>query len=280
MALMTKTQERIDFDRFCPPTPNTSGVLVTGGAQRIGAAISDHLAALGWRVAIHHNKSEAPALALRDRIRQRGDRAEIIACDLSETGQTEELLQRASDLIGPVGVLINNASVFHWDDAANLSAASWKTNIDVNLFAPVILCQEFVKQLPPHLGGVVVNLIDSRVLRPTPRHMSYTLSKSGLWTFTRTLAEELAPRVRVNAIGPGPTLPHSGQTYEQFKERCGSLPLRQPATLEEISRTTEFLISVQSLTGQMIALDGGDHLIKQYTPAQSASAAMSGLQNA
>ena len=153
--------------------------------------------------------------------------------------------------------------MFEWDDIHSLDDRSWARHIDLNLRAPLLLCQNFVDSLPHHQGGVIINMADSRVLNPTPRHLTYTLSKTGLWTMTRTLAQALAPRVRVNAIGPGPTLPQHGQTDEQFRRRCARLPLQRPASLDEVCRTVEFLISMRSITGQLIALDGGDHLVGQ-----------------
>lgn len=133
--------------------------------------------------------------------------------------------------------------------------------MDANLKAPLFLSQALLEQLPERSGGVIVNVIDSRVLNPTPRHLTYTLSKSALWTLTQTLAKALAPRIRVNAVGPGPTLPHAGQTCEEFKKRCERLPLKRPATTAEIAEAVRFLITVKSITGQLIALDGGGHLV-------------------
>ena len=247
-------------DRFAMPGPNNSGVLVTGGAKRIGGAITLHLASAGWPVAIHYNASEEAALALRDKIRELGGKAECVQGDLSQPETAAAVLEEANGHIGPIGVLINNASVFEWDDLHGVDDDSWSRHMDLNLRAPLFLCRQFVDRLPNALGGVIINMIDARVLNPKPRHMTYTLSKSGLWTLTRMLAHELAPRIRVNGIGPGPTLPEKGQTQEDFEARCALLPLKRPGTPADIARTVDFLISVQSITGQIIAVDGGDHL--------------------
>ncbi len=248
-------------DEFVSPTPEDSAVLITGGAHRIGRAIAEYLAKTGWPVALHYNVSKEPAVALCDRIRDGGGIAEAIDADLSRSESAETLIARATERVGPIGLLINNASVYEWDDMASLDHQSWARHMDLNLRTPVLLCQQFVRLLPLPMGGVIINMLDSRVLNPTPRHMTYTLSKAGLWTFTRTLAQELAPRVRVNGIGPGPTLPPKGQSIEQFHERCARLPLRRPASLDEICQAVQFFVSAPSVTGQMLALDGGDHLV-------------------
>ena len=254
--------DRVSLDQhYHAPTPQTTGALVTGGARRIGGAIARDLAAAGWCVAIHYNGSRKDAESLREEIGDTGGRAEILQADLSREEDAQSLVARSADLIGPVGLLVNNASIFEWDDLESADAASWARHMDINLRAPLLLSQGFAANLPGNQGGVIINLLDSRVLNPTPRHLTYTLSKSGFWTLTQTLAKALAPRVRVNAIGPGPTLPPRGQTDEQFRARCGRLPLKTPASLEEICGALHFLVSARSVTGQMIALDGGDHLV-------------------
>ncbi|MEM7462350.1 MAG: SDR family oxidoreductase [Pseudomonadota bacterium] len=250
---------------FVPPTPQTATVLVTGAGHRIGRSIALELAADGWPVIAHYNSSNTAAQEVSDTVRRAGGRAEVLRGDLSDPNEAKALIGRASGSLPPVGVLINNASVFEFDDISNVDTHSWDLNMDINLKAPLFLSQAFSEQLPERSGGVIVNVIDSRVLNPTPGHTSYTLSKSALWTLTQTMAKALAPRIRVNAVGPGPTLPHAGQTLEEFKERCKRLPLKQPATPAEIAETIRFLISVKSITGQFIALDGGDHLVGHIT---------------
>ena len=250
-------------DAYSVPTPDNAGVLITGAAKRLGRAFAIDLAQAGWPVAIHYNGSATAAREVRDFIKQSGGRAEIVQADLSDGHAVNDLVEQAESLIGPIGVLINNASVFEWDDTPSANDASFGLHMDVHLKSPLTLSQKMIERLNPKAGGVIVNVIDSRVLNPKPRHLTYTLSKSGLWTMTRMMAEELAPRVRVNAIGPGPILPPAGQTEAQFRDRCARLPLQRPASLAEACDAVRFLISQRAVTGQMIALDGGDHFIGQ-----------------
>lgn len=264
----TKTKfasvDEIHFpDAYNVPTPQTSAVLITGAAKRLGRAIAIDLAEAGWPVVIHYNGSEDAALEVQETIESTGGKAAIVQADLTNPSDVDDLLARAETLLGPIGVLINNASVFEWDDSATATADNLALHIDVHLKSPLTLSQQFAKRLPDGAGGVIVNIIDSRVLNPKPRHLTYTLSKSGLWTMTQVMAEELAPRIRVNAIGPGPILPPAGQTEAQFRERCERLPLQRPPSLLEACQTVQFLIAQRAITGQLIALDGGDHFIGQ-----------------
>ncbi len=237
--------------------------LVTGAARRIGRAIALDLAQQGYAVALHYRRSAKEAAALVEEIRGKGGRAVALGADLSREADAQSLLPRAERALGPVGLLVNNAAVFDYDDINSADRDSWDAHIEPNLRAPLVLVQSFVDALPPDLGGLVVNMIDSRVLNPTPRHLSYTISKTALWSLTQSLAQALAPRVRVNAIGPGPVLPPSGQTQAQFEARCQRLPLRRPASLQEICAALRFLIMAKSVTGQMLALDGGNHMADQ-----------------
>ncbi len=157
-------------------------------------------------------------------------------------------------------MLVNNASLFENDTATTASRASWDAHFAVNLRAPFVLIQDFAAQLPGNAGGVIVNLLDERVWNLTPYFVSYTLSKSALWTLTQTMAMALAPRIRVNAIGPGPTLPSARQTPQQFQARCNAMPLRRGASPAEIAAALRFIVAAPAMTGQMIALDGGEHL--------------------
>lgn len=262
MTIQSTNADKIHFpDAFDLPDPQKCAVLVTGAAQRLGRAIALDLAAAGWPVVIHYNGSEDAALQVSNAIELEGGRAAIVQADLSLEDDTSNLIERAEDLLGPVGVLINNASVFEWDDSLSATAESFALHMDIHLQAPLILCQQFAKRLPENAGGTIVNVIDSRVLSPTPRHLTYTLSKTGLWALTQALAEEFAPRIRVNAIGPGPILPERGQTVEEFRARCAQLPMQRPASLPEVCDSVRFLIAQRAITGQMIALDGGDHIL-------------------
>lgn len=234
--------------------------LVTGAAKRIGRTIALDLAKTGWAVAVHYGHSRDEANATVDDIRKAGGKAVALQADLSVESETTSLMAQAIDALGPVGCLVNNASTFEHDDVASADRASWDAHIETNLRAPFVLVQEMARALSDAQDGVVVNMLDQRVWNLTPHFLSYTMSKSGLWTMTRTLALALAPRIRVNAIGPGPVLPNSRQTEDQFRRQYESLPLRRPVDPAEICNAVQFILSATSMTGQMIALDGGQHL--------------------
>jgi NAD(P)-dependent dehydrogenase (short-subunit alcohol dehydrogenase family) len=233
---------------------------VTGAAKRIGRAIAVDLARHGWAVAVHYHRSGDAAQAAVAEIQRTGGTAVALQADLSRESDAESLLQRATDALGPVGCLVNNASVFRPDEIDSAGRASWDAHLETNLRAPFVLIQTMARLLPQAHEGVIVNMLDQRVWNLTPHFLSYTLSKSGLWTLTRTLALALAPRIRVNAIGPGPTLPSERQDAEQFRRQYESIPLQKPVEVAEVCEAVRFLISATSMTGQMIALDGGQHL--------------------
>jgi NAD(P)-dependent dehydrogenase (short-subunit alcohol dehydrogenase family) len=172
----------------------------------------------------------------------------------------QELLPRAERELGPIGCLINNAAVFTNDTVESVTRASWDLHLAVNLRAPFVLMQNFAERLPPQAGGAIINLLDQRVWSLTPYFVSYTLAKAGLWTLTQTMALALAPRIRVNGIGPGPTLPSLRQSPEQFARQCELMPLRRGTSPQEIAAAMRFILSAPAMTGQMIALDGGQHL--------------------
>ncbi|HWK43853.1 MAG TPA: SDR family oxidoreductase [Stellaceae bacterium] len=234
--------------------------LVTGGAKRIGRTLALALARDGWSVAVHHNRSAEAAASVAAEIRDLGRQAVILQADLSDETEVAGLVPAAVEALGPLGCLINNASVFENDGIATADRASWDAHLNTNLRAPFVLIQEFARQLPETAEGVVLNLLDQRVWNLTPFFMSYTVSKAGLWTLTQTLALALAPRIRVNAIGPGPTLPSIHQTDEQFARQCAAMPLQRGTTPDEIADALRFILGARAMTGQMIALDGGQHL--------------------
>jgi len=234
--------------------------LITGGARRIGRAIALTLAAHGWDVAVHYGTSRDDAEALAGEIRRRDRRAGAIAADLTREADVATLVPRAAEAVGPLTLLINNAAAFDRDDALNATRASWDRHLETNLRAPFVLMQEFARQLPAGADGSVVNILDERVWNLTPYFTSYTVSKAGLWTLTQTMALALAPRIRVNGIGPGPTLPSPRQSDAQFRQQVDLLPLRRGTTPDEIARTVMFILESPAMTGQMIALDGGQHL--------------------
>lgn len=243
------------------------GALVTGAARRIGRAIALDLARHGWAVCVHHNTSADEAAEVVDAIRAGGGRAAAIAADLGREDEAAALMERAETAIGPVTGLINNASVFETDTAATATRESWDRHMQVNLRTPFVLIQGFSRRLPPDAEGAVVNILDQRVWNLTPFFTSYTVSKAGLWALTQTLALALAPRIRVNAVGPGPVLPSSRQTEAQFRRQWSSLPLARQVQPREICDAVRFLLDAPSVTGQMVAVDAGQHLA--WSPASA-----------
>ena len=243
------------------PVPSVpKAALVTGGARRIGRALVLALAEDGFAVAVHHRRSHAVAEKLVALIRNNGGAAVALAADLGDEGAVNRLLPRAEQALGPIGCLVNNAGVFAGDTVETATRESWELHLAINLRAPFVLIQDFATRLPKSAGGVVVNLLDQRVWSLTPYFVSYTLSKAGLWTLTQTMALALAPRIRVNGIGPGPALPSPRQSAEEFARQCATMPLRRGTSPQEIATALRFILSAPAMTGQMIALDGGQHL--------------------
>jgi NAD(P)-dependent dehydrogenase (short-subunit alcohol dehydrogenase family) len=237
--------------------------LITGGARRIGRAIVEDLAANGFAVAIHSNSSADEASALAESIRKTGGKASVVVADLTNMAAVAEVVEKAERALGPVSLLVNNASLFEDDSVLDFDWPEWDRHFDIHLKAPVLLAQKFAKALPEAMDGLVVNVIDQRVWRLSPRYFSYTLSKSALWTATQTMAQALAPRIRVNAIGPGPTLRNTRQDDSDFRQQVDALLLKQSPDLSEFGATIRYLWQARSVTGQMIALDGGQHLAWQ-----------------
>ena len=234
--------------------------LVTGGAQRVGKAIVLDLAAHGWAVAVHFNSSRKAAEDLVAQIRSTGGHAAALGADLADEKAVATLMPDTAAALAPPTLLVNNASVFQYDTIHDHSRESWDRHIEANLRAPTVLIRAFAAALPADVSGTVVNLLDQRIWNPTPHFMSYTVSRAGLWMLTRTLAMALAPRIRVNAIGPGPTLKADRQTEEQFEKQWRATPLKRSTDPKEIAETVRFLVGAPAVTGQMIALDGGEHL--------------------
>jgi len=243
-------------------TSKTKTALVTGAGRRIGRAIALSLSATGWRVAVHYCDSTGDAESLVTEIESAGGEAIALKADLRDREAVAALAERAANF-GPLSCLVNNASVFENDTIGSMTPDSWDRHIDVNLMAPLLLSQAFARNLQEGKSGNIINVVDQRVWRLTPNFLSYTISKSGLWTLTQTLAQALAPRIRVNAIGPGPVLPSPRQTEEEFAAQVRTLPLERGPSVEEICQTVAFILETPSLTGQMIALDGGQHLAWQ-----------------
>ena len=240
-------------------TGSKGNVLITGAAQRIGGAIATALAEDGWTVGIHYFRSADAAEALCAALKDAGAEAYAIGGDLADDDAVEALFVQAAD-VAPVTCLINNASVFERDDLATISRASWETHIDVNLWAPLRLSQALAAALPKDTCGNIVNIVDQRVENIPPDFLSYTVSKAGLWALTQSLALSLAPRIRVNAIGPGPVLPSPRQSTEQFEIQASRMPLGHGAPVSEIADAVRYILSATSMTGQLISLDGGQHL--------------------
>ena len=238
--------------------------LVTGAGKRLGKAMAEALAGRGWPLVIHYNSSSAAAEAVRDAIIQNGGRAAVLQGDLSDETARDGLIDRAQAAIGtPLTLLVNSASTFLDDTAQSHTRDGWDHHMEANLRAPIHLAQQFAAALPADKKGLVVNLIDQRVWKLNPQFFTYTLSKSALWSATRTLAQALAPNVRVNGIGPGPTLASIHQTAEEFSEEKRATLTQEGSSPEEIVRALLYLVDASAVTGQMIAADGGQHLMWQ-----------------
>jgi NAD(P)-dependent dehydrogenase (short-subunit alcohol dehydrogenase family) len=233
--------------------------LITGGAKRIGAAIARDLAAHGYPAVIHCNQSLDEAKALVAEIESKGGRAAFVRGDFANAESVARVIADANAALGPVTLLINNASVFLKDGYGALDISVWQTQFDVNLRAPVFLAEAFAAQLPDGAEGNIVNLIDQRVLKLTPEMPSYTLSKAALWAATQTLAQALAPRIRVNGIGPGPTFPNVHDGGLMTKEVEG-IALKRAVDPADFGRAIRFLVETKSITGQLLLLDSGQHI--------------------
>ncbi len=234
--------------------------LVTGAAKRIGKAIALRLAEDGWAIGLHYNRSREEAEAFAGELRALSARVAPLQADLSDHDQTLHLVPACVEALGPPDCLVNNASIFERDSIRDFTAESWAAHHNTNLRAPVMLAQAFDKALPAGREGNIINIIDQRVMRLTPDFFSYTLAKSALWTATRTMAQALAPRIRVNAIAPGPVLRNIYQSDEDFAREWQSTLLERGANPEDIAEAVMFILRARSMTGQMIALDGGEHL--------------------
>jgi NAD(P)-dependent dehydrogenase (short-subunit alcohol dehydrogenase family) len=234
--------------------------LITGAAKRVGRTIALELAQAGYDIAIHFRESSGDAAGLAREIEGLGRRAALVQADLEDETAVAALLPDATAQLGPVTALVNNASLFVRDEAMDVTREGWDRQMAVNLRAPFVLMQQFARLLPPDAPGTVVNMLDQRVWNYTPHFVSYTVSKAGLWTLTQTMALALAPRIRVNGVGPGPILPNDNQSAEQFHTHWSSLPLQRKIDPVEVARTVRFLLESPALTGQMIAVDGGEHM--------------------
>ena len=243
-------------------------VLVTGAAKRLGRAIALELAGAGWDIALHYSTSREDAETVAGDIRARGVRCATFAADFAVEAETEKLVGRVNAELGPLTALINSASLFENDDWRSASRQSWDAHMEVNLRAPFLLSQHFAKQLPKGAKGAIVNIIDQRVLKPTPQFLSYSLSKAGLYWLTTTLAQALAPDIRVNAVGPGPTLRNPRQSEVDFSRQRDATILKHGASPNDVACAVLYLLGADAVTGQMLAVDGGQHLIWQTPDVQ------------
>jgi NAD(P)-dependent dehydrogenase (short-subunit alcohol dehydrogenase family) len=239
--------------------------LVTGAGRRIGKAIALDLARDGWHVGVHYASSRAEAEMVVERIRAAGGRAAALSADLAEAAAAEALVPQCAAVLGAPILLVNSAALFLDDRIETLDPAQWDRQHAVNLRAPMLLAKTFAQHLPPDRQGVIVNIVDQRVWRLTPDYFSYTIAKAGLYAATQTLAQALAPRIRVNAIGPGPVLANIHQTPAAFEREVASTPLARATPPEEIAAAVRFILDAPSMTGQMIALDAGQHLALPHT---------------
>jgi NAD(P)-dependent dehydrogenase (short-subunit alcohol dehydrogenase family) len=237
-------------------------ILVTGAALRIGKAIAIALAGSGAQVVVHYRNSAKAAEGLASELNAKHGAGVAVTAraDLSDRAAVAALIPGIVQAHGPLTGLVNSASVFEDDRIETLSRESWNRHFDTNLWAPVALIQAFARQLPHGAEGSVVNIVDQGVLRFTPEFLSYTASKSALWTLTQTLAQALAPRIRVNAVAPGPTLASIHQSPEQFAAQAASTLLQRPSEPEDIAKAVVYLMSAGAVTGHLIPVDSGQHL--------------------
>lgn len=241
-------------------SPKTTRVaLVTGAGRRIGRAIALALADAGYAVALHAHRSRADAEQVAAAIAAKGGRASVVLADLADPEAVRGVVPAAAAL-GPLTLLVNSASEFNFDDIATVQRDSFNRAMAVNLAAPLFLAQAFAAQAPEGTDASIVNVVDQRVLKPTPRFLSYALSKSALHSATVMLAQGLAPKLRVNAVAPGPTLPSPRQTDAQFAAQAATLPLQQGPSPDDVAAAVLYLAQARSVTGVTIPVDGGQHV--------------------
>lgn len=234
--------------------------LVTGGAKRVGRAIVLRLAEAGYGVAIHCNESVGEAEELAATIVAAGGRATVVSADLVDPASVEGIIPVAAAQLGPVTLLVNNASMFAKDSLTAIDVPTWNRQFSVNIRAPSVLAGIMARELPEGRNGAIVNILDQRVWKLTPEYYSYTLSKAAMWAATRTMAQALSPRIRVNAVGPGPTVANTHDGEALFLKEAEGTLLGRAIAPEEIADAVLYLATARSITGQMLAVDGGQHL--------------------
>ena len=246
-------------------------VLITGAARRIGRFFTEYCLSQGYDVAVHCHTSVVEATALTNEIRVRypTQRVQVFQADLRCCEAIDGLIDGVCTAFGQCDVLINNASIFTRDSLGSTTEELWDAHHAVNVKAPLFLAKAFVKAFneratdkhyPSEIMPAIINIIDQRVLNLTPYFLTYSVSKYALWGVTQVLARQLAPRIRVNAIAPGIVLPSSGQTEDQFYEKSMQLPLGQPIELDDLGKALTFILTTESVTGQLFALDAGQHM--------------------
>ena len=241
-------------------SPARGAALVTGAGRRIGQALALEAARAGYDIAVHVRADLDEARETVEAVQALGRQAAVVAADLADEDAVRGLIAAATAALGPVTLLVNSASAFQDDRVGGLARETWDLHLETNLRAPIVLAETFAAAQADALDGLVVNIVDQRVWRPNPQFFSYSLAKAGLWWATQTLAQALAPRVRVNAIGPGPTLPSVHQAPGEFEAEAAGVLLQRRATPDEVAGALRYLIDARSVTGQMIAVDGGQHL--------------------
>jgi NAD(P)-dependent dehydrogenase (short-subunit alcohol dehydrogenase family) len=246
-------------------------VLITGAAKRLGRAIALDLARHGWNVAIHYNSSEREARVTCEDAQAGRAKAVLVKADLAREEETATLVERATQQLGPLTALINSASIFENDQWYSADRTSWDRHMEVNLRSPLVLAQQFAKQLPRDAHGSVINLLDQRLFKPAPDFLSYGVSRAGLHWLTITLAQALAPRIRVNAVAPGPTLKAARQLTAHFERERNSTILGRGSEPQDICDAVRYLLEARAVTGQTITVDGGQHLIWNLADAAEES---------
>ena len=236
-------------------------LLITGGSTRIGKEIALHFSRKGWNIAIHYFKSYSKAKILKKILEKNSAKVILIKADLRKIKQVKKIIPLVKKKLGTIHCLVNNAALFEKDDISNFPIKSWNDHLNTNLLAPTILIKEFATQAPKKNNSNIINIIDQRVFKLTPIFMSYTLSKSALYTLTKTMAMRLSPNIKVNGIAPGPTIKNKRQSNKHFNQQAKSTLLKKPVRLKDICDTVEFLINNNSITGQVIAVDSGQNLI-------------------
>jgi len=236
-------------------------ILITGAATRVGRAIAIHFAQKGWNIGLHYNKSSLKAKNLKKIIEKKNVKAVLIKADLKNTNEVEKIIPKVKKQLGTIDCLVNNAALFEKDDILNFTNKKWDEHLNINLLAPVTLIKQFTIQASRKKVSNIINIIDQRVFKLTPIFMSYTLSKSALFTLTKTMAMRLAPNIKVNGIAPGPTIKSKRQSTLHFNKQAKSTLLKKAVGLKDICDTVDFLINNNSVTGQVVAVDSGQNLV-------------------